>query len=435
MNILLIGGGGREHTMAWKLKQSKLCDELFIVPGNAGTATLGTNLLFGMTDFEAIATAALEHKVEMLIVGPEEPLVNGIFDYFSSRPELSEITVIGPSKKAAQLEGSKAFAKSFMQRHSIPTASYKEFTSETFDEGCAYIRQHSLPVVLKADGLAAGKGVLICNSHMEALAEFELMVQHSKFGKAGEKVVIEEFLKGIEMSVFVLTDGVDYILLPEAKDYKRIGAGDSGLNTGGMGAVSPVPFFDEQLKKRVTETIIEPTVHGLRSEKLEYTGFLFFGLMVENGQPLVIEYNCRMGDPETEVVLPRTKNDLAELLLAAGRKELKDKVIETDSHTAATVVAVSGGYPGNYEKEIPIHGLGNHVLDGSILFHAGTIEMNGEIVTNGGRVLAMTSFGDNITEAVEQSVYALEQLHFEGMYFRQDIGYEFKESGATNGQA
>lgn len=435
MNILLIGGGGREHTMAWKLNQSPLCQKLVIVPGNAGTAQLGTNLPLSITDFESIGEAALEHDVSLVIVGPEEPLVKGVADYFSSTAGLKNIKVIGPSKQASQLEGSKAFAKAFMERHSIPTASYKEFTAATFEQGCEYIRQHSLPVVLKADGLAAGKGVLICNSHMEALAEFELMVLHSKFGKAGEKVVIEAFLRGIEMSVFVLTDGNNYLLLPEAKDYKRIGVGDTGLNTGGMGAVSPVPFFTERLKKSVVETIIEPTIRGLQLEKLNYTGFLFFGLMVEDDKPWVIEYNCRMGDPETEVVLPRMKNDLAELLWACSAGQLSATTIETVSQSAATVVAVSGGYPGNFEKGIPIHGLGSSLPGGSILFHAGTKQSGENIVTNGGRVLAMTSFGDNITEAVEQSVYSLEQLHFEGMYFRKDIGYEFKEESATNGKA
>ncbi|RYG45026.1 MAG: phosphoribosylamine--glycine ligase [Chitinophagaceae bacterium] len=435
MNILLIGGGGREHTMAWKLKQSNLCSELFIIPGNAGTAELGTNLNFSITDFDSIATAALKHDVKMVIVGPEEPLVKGITDYFSSHNDLKNILVIGPSKEASQLEGSKAFAKSFMQRHSIPTASYKEFTSKTFKEGCDYIRQQPLPIVLKADGLAAGKGVLICNSHMEAQAEFELMVMHSKFGKAGEKVVIEAFLQGIEMSVFVLTDGKNYVLLPEAKDYKRIGLGDTGLNTGGMGAVSPVPLFDEPLKKRVIETIVEPTISGLQEEKFNYKGFVFFGLMVKDGEPWVIEYNCRMGDPETEVVLPRMKNDLVELLLAAGNGKLSDVNIEATSKSAATVVAVSGGYPGNYEKNIPVHGLNNPVPEGSILFHAGTKTLGENVVTNGGRVMAMTSFGENITEAVEQSVYAIEQLHFEGMYFRPDIGFEFREENATNGKA
>ncbi len=432
---MLIGGGGREHTMAWKLRQSKLCDHLFIVPGNAGTASLGTNLPFSITDFNSIAEAAQNNNVEMVVVGPEEPLVKGIRDHFRLNPRLKNILVIGPSKEASQLEGSKAFAKDFMQRHSIPTASYKEFTSATFKEGCDYIRQQPLPVVLKADGLAAGKGVLICNSHMEALAEFELMLLHSKFGKAGDKVVIEAFLRGVEMSVFILTDGKNYLLLPEAKDYKRVGLGDTGLNTGGMGAVSPVPLFTETLKKRVVEEIIEPTLLGLQSEELDYTGFIFFGLMVDDGNPMVIEYNCRMGDPETEVVLPRIKNDLAELLLAAGKGSLTGISLEVENLCAATVVAVSGGYPGNYEKDIPIHGLENPALEGSILFHSGT-KLNGDqIVTNGGRVLAMTSFGANITEAVEQSVYALEQLHFEGMYFRPDIGYEFRKENATNGKA
>ncbi len=435
MNILLVGGGGREHTMAWKLKQSDLCSELFIVPGNAGTASLGTNLPFNITDFESISKAALENDVQMVIVGPEEPLVNGIADYFSTQAHLKGIAVIGPSKEASQLEGSKAFAKSFMERHAVPTASYKEFTSKTFDEGCDYIRQQPLPVVLKADGLAAGKGVLICNSHMEALAEFEHMVLHSKFGKAGEKVVVEAFLEGIEMSVFVLTDGQDYVLLPEAKDYKRVGVGDTGLNTGGMGAVSPVPLFTAELKKMVIETIIEPTIRGLQKENFNYTGFIFFGLMVKDGLPKVIEYNCRMGDPETEVVLPRMKNDLVELLLAAAKGKLSGIKVETTGQCAATVVGVSGGYPGTYEKDIPIEGLNDPLPGGSILFHSGTRISDGKVLTNGGRVLAMTSFGDNITEAVEQSVYALEQLHFEGMYFRPDIGFEFREENATNGKA
>jgi phosphoribosylamine--glycine ligase len=425
MNILLIGSGGREHAFAWKFKQSELCDKLFIAPGNAGTALCGINLPVAVNDFELLASACVSNKVDLVLVGPEEPLVKGIYDFFKKNQATKHIIVIGPSKAAAQLEGSKAFAKAFMQRHNIPTAAYGEFTIENYKAGLEYIKAHSLPIVLKADGLAAGKGVLICQNNLEALSEFELMLHRSKFGDAGKKVVVEEFLKGIELSVFVLTDGENYLLLPEAKDYKRIGESDTGLNTGGMGAVSPLPFVNDSFLQKVKEKIIEPTVAGLKKDKLDYKGFIFFGLMNDDGEPKVIEYNCRMGDPETEVVIPRIKNDLVELLMATAEQKLHEIKIDTDSRTAAAVVAVSGGYPGDFKNEIPIHGLDNEVLENSLVFQSGTKQKNNEVVTNGGRVLVVTSFGDTISEAAEQSNYMMEQLYFEGMYFRSDIGYEF----------
>lgn len=426
MNILLIGSGGREHALAWKLKQSPLCDRLFIAPGNAGTALCGTNLPIGISDFESLAAACMEHAINMILVGPEEPLVNGICDFFKNKPGLDKIKLIGPSKEASQLEGSKAFAKSFMKRHGIPTAAYAEFSADNYMEGVNYIKAHALPIVLKADGLAAGKGVLICQHHLEAMSEFELMLHRAKFGEAGKKVVIEEFLKGIELSMFVLTDGEHYILLPEAKDYKRVGVGDTGLNTGGMGAVSPLPFVDDEFLEKVRKEIIEPTIAGLRKDKLDYKGFIFLGLMNDNGEPKVIEYNCRLGDPETEVVVPRIKNDLVEILLATSEKRLNEVKLEIDDRSAATVVAVSGGYPGDYQKGKEINGLNDTSIDATLIFLAGTKKEGEKIVTNGGRVLAVTSFGANITEAAEQSNYMMEQLFFEDMYFRPDIGYEFK---------
>lgn len=425
MNLLLIGSGGREHTLAWKLTQSPLCSRLFIAPGNTGTAQCGTNLPISISDFDAMAAACKQHNIDMILVGPEEPLVKGIYDYFKNKKGFEHIKVIGPSKEAAQLEGSKAFAKAFMQRHNIPTAAYKEFTSDKYLEGVEYIKTQSLPIVLKADGLAAGKGVLICQSHLEAMAEFELMLLRSKFGEAGKKVVIEEFLKGIELSIFVLTDGENYVLLPEAKDYKRIGESDTGLNTGGMGAVSPLPFVTDEFLQKVKTSIIEPTIAGFKKDNFDYKGFVFFGLMNDNGQPNVIEYNCRMGDPETEVVIPRIKNDLVEMLIATAGQRLNEIKIEIDDRTVATVVAVSGGYPGDYEKGKPISGLDKPAFENTIVFHSGTTMTGDEIVTNGGRVLAVTSFGDNISEAAELSNYMLEQLYFEGMYYRTDIGYEF----------
>lgn len=426
MNILIIGAGGREHTLAWKIAQSPLCTTLFIAPGNAGTAQLGTNLQIAVTDFEKIAKACSNYKIDLVLVGPEDPLVNGIVDFLKSQKDFEKMHIIGPSKSAAQLEGSKAFAKRFMNDHKIPTAAFRKFSAETYEEGVEYIKNHSLPIVLKADGLAAGKGVVICQSHMEALAEFDLMLNRSKFGDAGKIVVIEEFLQGIEMSVFFLTDGKNYVLLPEAKDYKRVGQNDTGLNTGGMGAVSPVPGFDASLKEKVIQQIIEPTIAGLQKENLEYKGFVFLGLMISNGNPYMIEYNCRMGDPETEVVIPRLKNDLISILLSTAKQELDKVQIEADKRTTATVVAASGGYPGNFETGKIITGLDKLLTGDSIVFHAGTEEKKGQVFTRGGRVLAVTSFGNHIAEAVEQSNYLLEQINFEGIFFRKDIGFEFK---------
>jgi phosphoribosylamine---glycine ligase len=426
MNILIVGAGGREHTLAWKLKQSPLCKNLFIAPGNAGTTQMGTNLDIEVTDFANLANACLQHNIDMMLVGPEEPLVKGIYDYFKENEATQHIQVIGPCAQAAQLEGSKAYAKAFMQRQQIPTAASKEFTADNYDDGLQYIHQHSLPIVLKADGLAAGKGVLICLTHIEAAAEFDLMIHRKKFGDAGTRVVIEEFLEGIEMSVFALTDGENYVLLPEAKDYKRIGEGDSGLNTGGMGAVSPLPFFDETLREKIITTIVQPTVKGLHKEQLEYKGFLFFGLMITDQKPMLIEYNCRLGDPEAEVIIPRLQNDLATLLQATAEKRLTEITIETDHRSAVTVVAVSGGYPGEYEKGKIIEGLEDIEAPDSIIFHSGTIQEKNETITNGGRVLAVTSFGKNITEAAGKSKAVLKQISFEGMNYRPDIGYEFK---------
>ncbi len=426
MNILIIGAGGREHCFAWKIKQSPLCDNLFIAPGNAGTADCGTNVDIAVADFEKLAALSIEKSVDLILVGPEEPLVKGIVDYFKNDVKLAHIKIVGPSQEAAQLEGSKAYAKDFMMRHGIPTAAYKEFVAADFEVGIDYISKHDMPLVIKADGLAAGKGVLICNSQIEARAEFELMLMRSKFGDAGKKVVIEDFLQGIEMSVFALTDGKNYVLLPEAKDYKRIGEGDTGLNTGGMGAVSPVPIMTEALKEKIITKIVEPTIQGLQKDNLDYKGFVFIGLMIDKEEPFVIEYNCRMGDPETEVVIPRLKNDFVELLNATASESLNNIIIETEEKSAVAMVAVSGGYPGVYEKGKIIDGLHSYDLPDSLLFHAGTKQVGENVVTNGGRVLVSVSFGDNITEAAEQSDYLLQQIHFEDMKYRKDIGYEFK---------
>jgi len=426
MNILLLGSGGREHALAWKLAQSAQCDTLYIAPGNAGTAQHGTNVNISITDFDAIKSFVLEKQITLLIVGPEEPLVKGVTDYFRKDKQLQQVAVIGPSQYGAQLEGSKAFAKKFMIRHGIPTAAYREFDESNYEEGIPYIQQHALPIVIKADGLAAGKGVLICQSHVEAIAEYELMLQHSKFGEASKKVVIEEFLTGIELSVFVLTDGKSCVLLPEAKDYKRIGVGDTGLNTGGMGAVSPVPFADAAFMKKVEEKVIRPTVQGLEKEDIDYKGFIFFGLIKVGDEPYVIEYNCRMGDPETEVVMPRLKNDLVELFQATVSGRLKDIRIEHDSRFACTVMAVSGGYPGSYEKGFVINGLDNPVPADSLVFHAGTSQKNGDVVTSGGRVLTVTSYSNSIPSAVAKSKEVLQHISFEGIYYREDIGFEFK---------
>lgn len=426
MNILLLGSGGREHALAWKMVKSHHCDQLFIAPGNAGTAEFGTNLPVNISDFTDIKSACLFHKINMLVVGPEEPLVKGIYDFFQADPQLQNIIVVGPSAEAAQLEGSKAFSKKFMQRHNIPTAGYAEFTAGNFEEGKKYIAAHSLPIVLKADGLAAGKGVVIAASHDEALQVFKKMIINKQFGEASSKVVIEEFLQGIEVSVFALTDGEVYQVIGHAKDYKRIGEGDTGLNTGGMGCVSPVPFMDEAFMQKVEECIIKPTIDGLAKEKLNYHGFVFFGLMNVQGEPWVIEYNCRMGDPETEVVMPLLQTDLVALLAAMDNGTLADANISFDERSCATVMAVSGGYPGNYQKNLPVNGLANCCINNdSMVFHAGTKQVGDEVVTNGGRVLAVTSYGNTLAEAVEKSNNILQKISFEGMYFRRDIGYEF----------
>ncbi|MBX3258006.1 MAG: phosphoribosylamine--glycine ligase [Chitinophagaceae bacterium] len=428
MNILLLGSGGREHALAWKMSQSKLCSQLFIAPGNAGTEACGTNVHIAVTDFDALGKFCISNNVDMLVVGPEEPLVKGIYDFFKASDALKHIAVIGPSRQGAQLEGSKAFAKAFMQRHNIPTAAYREFDTDNYEEGIAYLHAHSIPIVLKADGLAAGKGVIICQNHVEAVAEFELMIQQSKFGDASKKVVVEDFLSGIELSVFVLTDGKSYVVLPEAKDYKRIGEGDKGLNTGGMGAVSPVAFADDVFMKKVIDRVVEPTIQGLKKEKIVYTGFIFIGLIKVGDDPYVIEYNCRMGDPETEVVIPRLKNDLVALFNATATRQLDTVRLETDPRKAVTVMAVSGGYPGEYEKGNKIEGLDLLDEDDVLIFHAGTKREEEAIVTSGGRVLTVTSFAENIKRASEKSKSVLQIIEFDGMYYRPDIGYEFYES-------
>lgn len=427
MNILLLGSGGREHALAWKMAKSSLCNKLFIAPGNAGTMQFGTNIEIAVTDFESQKQFCIQNKIEMVVVGPEEPLVKGVYDFYEKQEELKHILIIGPAAYGAQLEGSKAFSKKFMQRHNIPTAGYAEFTNENFEAGKAYIASHTLPVVLKADGLAAGKGVVISNTHADALSVFEEMIINKQFGEASSKVVIEEFLDGIETSVFVLTDGAAYKIFGHAKDYKRIGEGDTGLNTGGMGCVSPVPFVNNAFMQKVETTIIQPTINGLAKENINYKGFIFFGLIKVNNEPFVIEYNCRMGDPETEVVMPRLKNDIVELFLAVHSGTLQNIDIAYDERACATVVAVSGGYPGDYKKNITITGLENiKETSDSIVFHSGTKLQGNSIVTNGGRVLAVTSFGENIAEAVQRSKLVLEQVHFEGIYYRKDIGYEFE---------
>ena len=434
MKILVLGSGGREHTFCWKLSQSPLCEQLFTAPGNAGTAQYGENIPVAITDFDAIRKICLQKKIDMVVVGPEDPLVTGIYDYFNKDASLKGIMITGPSASGARLEGSKAFAKAFMERHRIPTAAYGEFGEDSYDDGIEYIKSHKLPVVIKADGLAAGKGVLICNNLVEALGEYELMVQKSKFGEAGKKVVVEEFLDGIELSVFVLTDGKSYVLLPEAKDYKKIEEGDKGLNTGGMGAVSPVPFATDIFMEKVTRKIIEPTIRGLQQEGIDYKGFIFFGLIRVDDEPFVIEYNCRMGDPETEVVLLRLKNDLVKLLMATHHQTLSDEKIMISNQSATTVVAVSEGYPGPYQKGFPIEfayledpGLVKHLREdgGVMVFHAGTRFEGKTVVTNGGRVLAVSAMADHLAEAVELSLDTLDKIYFQGKYYRTDIGYEF----------
>lgn len=420
MNILVIGGGGREHTLCWKLKQSKHCKKLFAAPGNAGTSECATNLQIGVSDFKKIKEAVIYHQIDLVVVGPEEPLVLGIHDFFINDVTLSRVGVIGPQKKAATLEGSKAFAKAFMNRHNIPTADYAQFTSKNITEGEAFLEKSKPPYVLKADGLAAGKGVLILDDLMQAKKELRQMLLQKKFGKASRKVVIEEFLKGIELSCFVLTDGENYLTLPMAKDYKRIGEGDTGLNTGGMGAVSPVPFLDNSFEQKISNQIIKPTIEGLKKDKIPYKGFIFIGLIKVGDDPKVIEYNVRLGDPETEVVIPRIKNDLGELFQAVQEGTLDKIQLEIESQVAATVMAVSKGYPEAYEKGKAIKGLSK----GEMIFHAGTKIIDGQVQTSGGRVLAVTSMAEEHKTALLNSYEILSKLSFEGINYRKDIGFD-----------
>lgn len=422
MNILLLGSGGREHAFAHKIVQSELCSKLFIAPGNAGTAQLGENLPINPNDFASIKKTVLEKSIKMLVVGPEDPLVNGIYDYFSEDESLGHVAVIGPSRNGALLEGSKERAKQFMAMHDIPTAAYESFTAKSLEAGKAFLEKLKPPFVLKADGLAAGKGVLILQDLDEAKQELENMLMEGKFGKASQTVVIEEFLDGIELSVFVLTDGKNYKILPTAKDYKRIGEGDTGLNTGGMGAVSPVPFADNEFMKKVEERIIKPTIKGLQSESIDYKGFIFLGLIKVGENPYIIEYNVRMGDPETEVVFPRIKNDMVEMFQKLWQGKLNQVEMQIDEQSAATLILVSGGYPEAYEKGKELTGL-NEKSD-SMIFHAGTAFRDEKIVTNGGRVLAISSFGKTHKEALEKSYQTAEKINFEGMYYRRDIGFD-----------
>ncbi|MEZ5048081.1 MAG: phosphoribosylamine--glycine ligase [Saprospiraceae bacterium] len=417
MNILLVGSGGREHAMAAKIVQSPLCDKLFIAPGNPGTENLGMNIDLGVSDFKGLEKAILHHNIEMLVVGPEVPLAEGIRDYIE--PLFPNLMIIGPGKLGAQLESSKAFSKRFMQRHGIPTAAYIEVNQENIEVGIHYLNEHQGPYVLKADGLAAGKGVLIIENNGEAISELKNMLS-GKFGTASETVVIEQFLSGIEFSVFVLTDGKDYVLLPEAKDYKRIGEGDTGLNTGGMGAVSPVPFFDAGMNSKVIDRIIRPTIDGLTSEDIPYQGFIFFGLIDVAGDPYVIEYNCRMGDPETEVVFPRIESDIVDLFIKSSVGKLSEYQLLTNPNTAATVMLVSVGYPDAYEKGKVIIG----DIDNPLVFHAGTRMLNGNLMTNRGRVMALTSFGEDIPSAIKKSLALAESIRFDGKYYRRDIGLD-----------
>jgi phosphoribosylamine--glycine ligase len=423
MNILLLGSGGRECAIAWKLSQSPSCSQLFIGPGNAGTSQYGTNVPLSISDFDSIKTFCLQNRIDILFPGGEDALVAGIYDFFKNDDTLKHIIVVGPSQDGAQLEGSKAFSKKFMQRHHIPTAAYREFSADNFAEGLTYLENHTFPIVLKADGLAAGKGVVITADVEEAKAVFTAMIQEAQFGEAGKKVVVEQFLEGIEVSMFALTDGNNYVLLPEAKDYKRIGEGDQGPNTGGMGTVSPVPFAQGEFLQKAINRIINPTVAGLKAEGVIYQGFIFFGLINVNGDPYVIEYNCRMGDPETEVVMPRLENDLVNLIQMMDQQKLNQVTVQHSPKAAAAVMLVSAGYPGDYAKGKVMSGFNDN--EGSLLFHAGTIEKESTILTNGGRVLAVTSYGNTLEEALQTSYKNVACIQFEGKNFRKDIGYEF----------
>lgn len=423
MNILIIGSGGREHTLAWKIVQSNKCDQLYVAPGNAGTSSIATNVNIGVIDFKALSDYCLDKKITMVIVGPEAPLVGGIRDYFTTNNDLKHINIIGPDKTGAQLEGSKDFSKNFMNKYGIPTAQARTFTKETLSEGLKYLGQQSLPIVLKADGLAAGKGVVIAESLEEAQITLRDMLENALFGEASSKVLVEDFLSGIELSVFVLTDGKGgYVILPEAKDYKRIGEGDTGPNTGGMGAISPVPFADTAFMSNVEQLVIKPTIDGLIAENIDFVGFLFIGLMNDNGHPHVIEYNVRMGDPETEAVVPRIKNDLVEIFEATANGTLDQQTIETDERTAVTVMMVSEGYPGNYDKGRVISGL--DVKRDNLIFHAGTVVQEGSVVNNGGRVLAITSLDKDFNSALEKTYHTVSDIKWEGVNFRTDIGQD-----------
>ncbi len=424
MTILILGSGGREHTFAWKISQSPLCKQLYVAPGNSGTAQIAINADIKVTDFKTIKDFVLEKRIDMVVVGPEDPLVQGIHDFFLNDAEIKHVVVIGPQKAAAQLEGSKEFAKKFLYRHNIPTAAYESFTKDNVEEGYSFLESLKPPYVLKADGLAAGKGVLILSDLNEAKAELKLMLVDAKFGAASTKVVIEEFLDGIELSCFVLTDGKHYKILPTAKDYKRIGEGDTGLNTGGMGAISPVPFVDDVLMSKIEERVVIPTIQGLQKDSLPYKGFVFIGLIKVNDDPFVIEYNVRMGDPETEVVLPRLKNDLVEIFKAISEERLNEIEIEIEQQAATTVMLVSGGYPEAYKKGKKITGLNN--VEDSLIFHAGAKLENGKVVTSGGRVMAITSFGKTHQEATKKTYQSIEKLHFDKMYYRKDIGFDLK---------
>jgi phosphoribosylamine--glycine ligase len=422
MNILILGSGGREHAFAWKLKQSNQCDKLFVAPGNGGTEAIAINKNINPSDFPAVKAFVLKENIEMVLVGPEVPLVEGIYDFFQEDESLKNVMVIGPSKAGAQLEGSKSFAKYFMQRHHIPTAAFNEFTAANLEEGLKFVQDNKAPFVLKADGLAAGKGVVITESKEEAKQTLIEMISDAKFGDASSKVIIEEFLSGIEFSVFVLSDGKNFVILPNAKDYKRIGEGDSGLNTGGMGAISPVPFVDDALMEKVLSRVVQPTVDGLQKENIVYKGFIYVGLILVNNEPFVIEYNCRMGDPETEIVMPRLENDLVDLLSACSKGELAGKTVQESKQHGATVILVAGGYPEAYEKgkEISIP-----ADTETMTFHAGTKAVDGKILSNGGRVIAVTALGNTLKEALTKAKAQAAAIEYEGKYFRSDIGYEF----------